>query len=186
MRARGARGRLRCAAGEENDRLSGRRARTRERPAVAEVLKVDSDELRRLMRGEGLDKLPSLDVGLVSQRNEAREAEPEVRGEQTDLEREVAALRDEADRARDQVLGAELEPGVRVVDAEAVRAHEDGAGGTDALDDRLLSRAPVGAHLAEARADGDERPRACLERVLHRFLETRGRHRDHDEVGRLR
>ena len=51
----------------------------------------------------------------------------------------------------DEVLRAELELGARVVDAEAVRPDEDGAGGADALDDRLLARAALVAHLARGR-----------------------------------
>ena len=80
-----------------------------ERAAVAEVLGVEGDQPRRLVRGERAHQLGRLDVDLVAERGEAREAEPDRRDAAADLEREVAALGDQADRAAREVVGDELE-----------------------------------------------------------------------------
>ena len=110
--ARGAR--LRRAPGKENDRrprLDGASPRGRT-PSVAEVLEVHGDNSRGLVRGERLDELGRLNVGLVPERDEAGETEPELGAHHADLKREVSALRDEADRAGLELLRAKLEPGL--------------------------------------------------------------------------
>ena len=77
---RGGRARSRLAAsGREQDDLLARPLRrlagARERPAVAEVLAVDGDHPRVLVGREGLDELGGVDVGLVPERGEARDAD---------------------------------------------------------------------------------------------------------------
>ena len=131
------------------------------------------------------DQLRGLDVGLVPERDEAREAEPELGADHADLEREVAALRDEPDRARLELLRAELELRSGVVDAEAVRADEHGARRTDALDDRALARRSLLAHLAETGADEDDALGPRVEGVVDCLLDARSRDGDDDELGRL-
>ena len=100
------------ADGEEHDRLPGldRFLRgAREGPSVAEVLAVEGDHARRLVVDQAADELAGLEVGLVSERGEAREAEAVILGEQGELEREIAALGDEADRAALELVPAEVE-----------------------------------------------------------------------------
>ena len=189
VRAGRAGARLRGAPGEQHDgrpRLDGRGRGARELPPVAEVLAVERDQPGRLVVGERRDQLGRLHVGLVAERDEAGEPEAELGPDHPDLEREIPALGDEADRAGLELLRADLELGARVVDAEAVRAHEDGPGGAHALDDRPLARRPLLAHLAEPGADGDDRLRADGERVLDGLLDPGRRHGDDDELGRLR
>ena len=187
--ARRAGARLGGAAGQENDRrprLDGGLPGAGELAPVAEVLEVDGDQPRGLVRGERLDQLGRLDVRLVPERDEAREAEPELGAHHADLEREVSALRDEADRAGLELLRAKLEPRAGVVDAEAIRPDEDGAGGAHALDDGALAGRSLLPHLAEPGADEDDAPRAGGERGVDRLLGARGRDGDDDELGRLR
>ena len=61
--------------------------------------------------------LGHVEVGLVADRNEPREAEAEVAEQEPGLERDVPALRDEADRPRRQRVRREVELGGRVEDA---------------------------------------------------------------------
>ncbi len=189
VRARGADARRARAACQQEDRLARlcrRVGGARERPAVSEVLAVDADDPRLGVSGEGAQQVGGLEVGLVADRRKARDAEPEIRREQGDLEREVAALRDQPDRPRGEVLGAEVELRAPVVDAHAVGAEQDGAGGTHALRHRALALAALVARLAEARRDRDDRARAGGERGVDRLLEGRRRHGEDDELRRLR
>ena len=185
VRAGRARAHLGGAAGQEHDRrtcLDCGLAGARELTAVAEVLEVDSDQPGGLVRGERLDQLGRLHVRLVPQRNEAREAEPELGPDHADLEREVAALRDETDRPGLQLLRAELELGAGVVDTEAIGPDQDSAGAADSLDDRTLARRPLVAHLAEAGADQDDAFRAGVERSVDCLLHPGGGDGDDDEL----
>ena len=54
---------------------AGRLPGPRERPAVAEVLAVDPDHAGVLVRRERLDELGGLDIGLIPERGEARDAD---------------------------------------------------------------------------------------------------------------
>ena len=168
---RGAVGRQRAGVGEDGARcrvrvldrhqqhgLAGPRrglARRRERAPVAEVLDVDGDQLGLRVAGELADQLRDLDVGLVADRREAREAEPGARGEHPDLEREVAALRDQPDRPARQVVGDEVELGGGVEDAEAVRAEQHGAGRARPVGERAVAHAARVA-VGLARRDHDD------------------------------
>ena len=71
---------------------------------------------------------------------------------------------------RQRVRG-ELQLGRGVEDAEAVRPDEQRARGAHALDDRPLARPALGALLAEARSDRDQRARAGGERLVDSLLE---------------
>ena len=188
VRLRGPRARLGRSAGEEHDRrprLDGRLAGAGELAPVAKVFEIDGDELRRLVLGERLDQLRSLNVRLVAERDEAREPEPELGADHADLECEVAALGDEPDRAGFEVFRAELELRAGVVDAEAVRPDEDGPGGAHPLHDRALAGRSLLAHLAEPCADEDDALGARVKRVADRLLDARRRNRDDDELRRL-
>ncbi len=179
---------LASAPGEEDDRrpgVDGGLPGAGELASVGEILAVQGDQPRRLVRRVGLDQLRRAHVGLVPEGDEAREPKPELGPDQPDLEREVAALRDEPDRARLEILRAKLELRAGVVDAEAVRPDEDGARRANPLDDGALPRRAFLAHLAEAGADDDDGLRAHCERIRDRLLYPRRRHTDHDQLGRL-
>src|SRR5262249_25507624 len=76
-----------------------------------------------------------------------------------DLQQDVAALRDEADRPGGQRHRGELQLGSAVEEAEAVRTHERRAGGPDALGERTLARCALLAELGEPCSHRDQRPR---------------------------
>src|SRR5207245_9147917 len=104
---------------QQHDRLRGSGGCTSERAPVAEVLHVQRDQPRRLVAGEALDELRCLEIRLVAERREAREAEPFALRQQRELQRQVAALRDQPDRARREIdprPGTEL--GIALEDAE--------------------------------------------------------------------
>ena len=156
----------------------------RERPAVAEVLAVDADHAGVLVGRERLDELRGLDVGLVPERGEARDADAVLRAEQAQLEGEVAALGDDPERAGRELVHAEVERRRCVVDAEAVRPEHHRSGAAHLLDDAALELLAAVVDLAEAGRDRDDPARAGSECVVDAGLERRGRHRDHDELGR--
>src|SRR5207302_1665606 len=97
------------AGGQENHRFARSRGCAREGSAVAKVFDIERDRTRRLVLRELVDQLCSLHVRLVAERCEPREAEPLALGEQRDLERHVAALRDQPD-----LTGWEVDPGGEV------------------------------------------------------------------------
>ena len=98
--------------------------------------------------------------------------------EDAQLEGQVAALGDEPDRAGRELVRRQAEVGGGVEDAEAVRAEQHRPGRAHALDERPLAGLRLGAELAQAGRDADERPRADREGVVDRLLERRRRHRD--------
>ena len=124
VRARGAGPRGGTSDREQDDGLAGGAGRLGERPAVAEILHVDADHAGRLVRRERGHELGRVQVGLVAHRDEPREPEAEVGEQQSGLERDVAALGDEPDRAARQRVRRQVELGLRVEDPEAVRAYE--------------------------------------------------------------
>ena len=178
VRAHRAGGGLGVLDPEQHDRLPRRdrgRRRRRERPPVAEVLGVEGDQLGRVVGGERADEVGRLEIDLVARRDEAREPERGLAGQQPQLQREVAALGDQADRAGRQRVGDELEARRGVEHPEAVRPEQRHAGLAHARPARGLAR-PAGG-------DRDDRPRAGGDRLLDRRLDCRGRHRDHDQLG---
>ena len=99
-RAHGRRGVLDREQEHRRARVGRRPGRRGEPAPVAEILGVERDQARRLVQRERAHELRGLQVDLVAERGEPREAEPDRRGAAADLEREVAALGDQADRAR--------------------------------------------------------------------------------------
>ena len=106
-----------AAAGrEQNDGLAGRdRLGTggREQPPLAELLEVEAITRVPSCAAKSRHELGGLEVRLVPERDEAGEAEPVVGGEQRELERQVAALRDQPDRSRRKRAPADVELGLR-------------------------------------------------------------------------
>ena len=177
-----------AAAGREEDHLLAGPERSltgaREGAAVPEVLAVDADHAGVLVRCERLDELGRLDVGLVPERREARDADAVLGAEQAQLEREVAALGDDPERAGLELVHAEIERGGCVVDAEAVRAEHHRAGAAHLLDDAALELLAAVVDLAETGGDRDDPACSGSECVVDALLERRHRDRDHDELGR--
>ena len=173
-------------AREQHHRLAGPGRGTSEPATVAEVLEVDADHPRGLVLRELLDELGRLEVGLIADRDETGDAEADLLAEQRDLDRQVAALRDQAEMARDEVARGEVELGLAVVDPHAVRPDENGARGANALHDGLLSAAAVRGALPEAGGDRDDRPCARGQRAFDGLFERARRNREHHQLGRLR
>ena len=82
-----------AADGEQHDRLARGARRLGERAPVAEVLAVDADHACAVVGGQVRDDLRDVEVGLVPDGHEPREAETEVAEQEPGLERDVAALR---------------------------------------------------------------------------------------------
>src|SRR6476646_8300908 len=82
VRARGAAARGGAADREQHDRLPSRPRRLDKGAAISEVLAVDADHARRLVRG---DELGDADVRLVADRDRPREAEAVVLEQESDL-----------------------------------------------------------------------------------------------------
>jgi hypothetical protein len=188
VRVRAARGGAAGADGEEHHgRARGHRGvrGAREGAPVEEVLAVHGDDLRPRVGGIGLQQVGRGQVGLVAQRGEARDADPALLEEQAQLERHVAALGDDADRARGHGRGGELEALGGVGDAEAVGAEQHRPGGADPVHERRLTRRPLLPQLGEARGDGDDGLGAGGQRVVHGGLEAGRGHGEDDEVDGL-
>ena len=181
------RGRVRMLDRHQHDRLARARrglGRPRERAPIAEVLDVDRDQLGRVVVGEVADQLGHLDVGLVADGDEAREAESRVRGDHAELQRQVAALRDESDRPVREVVRDQLELGAGVEDAQAVRAEQHDVRRARPLGQRAVARAArVAVRLAGG--DHDERPHADADRLVDGLHERARRHREHGKRRRL-
>ena len=173
-------------AREQHHRLAGPGRGTSEPATVAEILEIDADHPRGLVRRELLDELCRFEVGLIADRDETGDAEAKVLAEQRDLDRQVAALRDQAEMARDEIARGEVELGLAVVQPHAVRSDQNGSRGANALHDGLLPAAAVRGALSEPGGDRDDRPRAGGERAFHGLFERARRDREHHQLGRLR
>src|SRR6185312_4884464 len=173
------------ADGQQDDRLAGLDGLlrgARECTPVTEVLAVEGDHPRRLVGDEAADELACLEIRLVPERGEAREAEAVLLGEEGDLQREIPALGDQSDGAAIELAPTQVETAAGVEDAEAIRADEHRAGGPHALDDGGLAGAAVGSGLAQAGCYPHERLGARGERRFDSLLEPLGRDRQDDEL----
>ncbi len=172
--------RLVTGHGQEDDWLAGglrARCGADELAAVAEVLDIQGDRLREFVRGHRVDQLSGRQVGLVSERDEPREAEPSLLREQADLEREIAALGDHRDRSRWEIVGGELELGFGVEDPQAVGPDQHRPGVANLGAERVVTAAALGAG-----ADHHDRAGAGRQRVVDGRLERRLGDRDQHEV----
>ena len=166
-------------------RTAARAASTNARPSD-DVLGVDRDRARRLVPGEVLDQLGQPHVGLVADGGEAREPEAAALEQHAELEREIAGLRDQPDRAARIVVRGHVELGQRVEHPDAVRAEHDRARIAHALDQRPLAQPARLVLLGETGGDHDQRTRALRERLLDGLLEARLGHGDDHGLDRLR
>ena len=159
---RGARGGGRAARSQQHHGFPGGAQLARggdERTAVAHVLGVDGDGARPLVVGAGQHQVGERDVGLVAERDEARDPETARVQERVDVERDVAALRQNRDGAGVEGVGRELQRRRGVDDTEAVRADERRASAAHATDDLVLERPALVRRLRQARGDRDDRAR---------------------------
>ncbi|MEB4616537.1 hypothetical protein OOT08_18035, partial [Leucobacter sp. M11] len=157
VRAGVARGGVRAAHREQDEgfaRLPGVQGRAGEAPAVPEVLAVDRDRAGVRVGDAGLDELRGVDVRLVPEAGEAGQAEPRGLQVPGDLERDVAALRDDGDVADGKGVRGQAHPGRVVHDPEAVWAEEPGPGGERPRRDAPLQRFALLPHFAHAPGDG--------------------------------
>ena len=189
MRACGAGAGGAAAGAHQHDRLAGcddLARRAREGATVAEVLHVQGDQTRLLVQRDGGQEIGRVDVGLIAHGGEARD--PEAVGGQklTDLEREVAALRDQRDRAFAEACPREPELRVRVGDPQAVRAEQQGARVADPRYRLLLAPRSLGPGLAQPRANRDDGAGSRRDGRVDGVREAAGRHRNSDEIGRRR
>jgi hypothetical protein len=182
VRARGADTRGGLSTSEQHHRLAGMRRSPRERPAVAEVLEVDGNQPRGLMLCERRNELCRLEVGLVADGDEAGDSEAGVLPQERELDREIPALRNNAELARDEVARREVELGGCVVQAHAVRPEQHRARRAHALDDGLLAPPSVLRGLAETGRDGNDCPCAGRERGVDGLLERGCGNCEHDEL----
>ena len=185
MRAGRAESDLARPACEQHHRLAGLGRRTSEPATVAEVLEIDADHPRGLVPRELLDELCRFEIGLIADRDETGDAQAELLAEQRDLDRQVAALRNQAEIARDEVARGEVELGLAVVQTHAVRSDQNCSRRANALDDGLLPAAALPGALPEPGRDRDDRPRARGERALHGLFERARGDREHHQLGRL-
>ncbi len=186
MRGGGARACLAASRGEQDDLLARRDSR-RSGPGkgtpVPEVLDVDADHTRVAVRGERLHELRRLDVGLVPEGGEPRDTDAVVGREEAQLEGEVAALGDDPELPRGELVRAEVEVRGGVVHAEAVGAEHDGPRLANALHDGGFPGPAGGVDLAEPRRDRHNRTCTDGEGCVDRLLERACRQRDDDELG---
>src|SRR6476469_6426830 len=101
--------------------------------SLMKVFGVNSDHARWLVHRVRLDQLGHIEVGLVADGYETREPNARLGGDQSELDAEVAALRDQPDRPRSELARCQVQLADRVGDAETVRPHEQGSSSTDFL-----------------------------------------------------
>jgi len=148
------------------------------------VLGVYGDHAGRLVCRVGLDELGDVEVGLVANRHEARESHACLGGDQCQLDPEVAALRDQADRSGRELARCQVQLADGVRHAEAVRADEQSARRADPVGDRALDRQAVMSCFAQSRGDRDDRPRPRRQRIIDSLLKAGRADADDDEVDR--
>src|SRR6266851_9983699 len=123
------------------------------------------------MLGERVDDRGRLEVRLVAERGEAGDPETHLSCKDRDLERKVAALEDEPDRARSELVRAEVELSRSIVDAETVRSEQNRARGSNSLDDGPLAPAALLPGFPQAGCDRDDCACAGLESCIDHLLE---------------
>ena len=177
MRRRGPRAALRAAALHRHDRLLPRDAAgdLRELPGIAERFEVEKDEIGPFIALPELDQVVPRDVGLVAHAHELRDAERESPRVVEDREAQGSALRRKRDPAGKRVHRRECrvqgDGGIRVEEAETVRAHEPHPVAAGRGQELSLPFGPLGADFLEARRDDDESsdalPAARLDGLEH-------------------
>ena len=114
-----------------------------------------------------------IEIGLVAQGRKAREAELVLDEQLSELERQVAALRQEGNAPAGQRIARELKARRRVEDTETVGSEQHRACSAHARDERRLATLPFLARLAETGADADDRGRPHREGIVDRGVDVR-------------
>ena len=190
MSTRNSRTRVRAARREQNDgRARGHELirRSSEVEAIAHLFGIDDHGASGFVANEGAQHRGRIHIGLIADRDEAREPESELAEPQVELLAEAAALRDQADAAGTHIEvrhGEQL--AASVGNAEAVGPHERSAGRAQTLHGCPLASLALDAHLAQHRRHGHNDLRTHRYTVVHHGLEQLRRHREDDEFGRLR
>ena len=133
-----------------------------------------------------LQQVVARHVGLVADRDEARDPDPEAARVIENRQAERAALR----RHRDVALGrihrregrVQAHARIRVQQAHAVWTDQPAAGRADPLDQRRLPRPSFRVALAEAGADHADRPDPLGDAVVDDRQDVHGRYDDDGEV----
>ena len=133
-----------------------------------------------------LEDFLGFDIGLVAERDETGESESFAPQQQAELDTEVAALRDQSDRARlrRRAGDEQLRPGVR--DPHAVRPQQPRPGCPHLRHDPRLALAADVSQFAETGRDRDQHPAPGRQCVVDRGLERRLRHRKDHQLRCLR
>ena len=191
-------------AGVRGDRLragAGRARLDRDDRLVAGDLAGDADELRPVadpfqighdgprfgILGPGFHQVQLVDVGLVADAVEPREADALAHRQVEDRGAERARLRHEGDPAAVGHAGRErcVELEHRVDDAQHVGAHHPHPIAVADFDDLLFERAALGADFAEAGRDDDRALEPALAALFHHRGHRFVRHQDHGQIHRI-
>ncbi len=188
VRARRARPGARAARLDGDDRLASRNAPgdPREADRVAEALEVEQDDVGPRVLGPVLDQVVARDVRLVSDRDEGRDPEVELRRvvEQGEAERSALGGQGHAslgriDRAE---RGVQAELRIGVDQAHAVGADHPHARGANLVEQGNFAAASLVAGLGKARRDDDDPGHSLGRAVVDGGFDEFARHRDHGEV----
>ena len=154
-----------------------------QRATVAEVLDVEHDQPGLSVAGEVGEQIRGGEVGLIAERGEAGEPEALGSGQLTELEGQIAALGDQADRARRQRVRGQLELLRGVEHPEAVGSEQHSPRFAHPRGERSFEGAGLGA-LAGAGADGHDRPRSSGQSFVNGSGKEGDRYGDDDQLGR--
>ena len=151
---------------------------------VGDAFQVAHDRPRLGVLGPGLHQVDLVDVGLVADAVEAGEADALAQRHVEDGGAQRARLRHEGDLAAvghaGGKRGVQLADGVD--DAQHVRADHPHAVAPADVDDLLLQRLALRAHLAEAGGDDHRALQAALAALLHHAGHGLVGHQDHGQV----
>ena len=154
---------------------------------VGDALQVADDDLGLVVVGESREEVDLVEVGLVADAEQGRQAQLARRRPVEDGRAQGARLREHRDAAcLGHVVGERsVHLVVRVEQTETVGAHEAGAGGTAESGDLALERRAILVDLFEARGDNDDGLGLRLEGADDGSLDGGGRHADDAHVDGL-
>jgi hypothetical protein len=155
-------------------------------PRVAERLQVEQHELGAGVAGPVLEQVIARDVGLVAERHEAGQPEPQPRGGFQDRLAEGAGLARHCDGPGRGVVGrkggVQAHGRVGVDHPHAVWADHAHAAGAKPLAERVLEPRALLVHLLEPGGNRDQSLYALGDGFVDRGQHEVARDRDHGEV----
>jgi hypothetical protein len=160
----------RAAASLAPAAMSSPRGRHQAAP-VPDAFQIEQNRPRLRVIDQRLEHLLGFDICLVAERDETREPKSLALEQETKLDAEVAALRDQPDGARRRHRAGEeqLRPGV--TDAHAVRPQQPPPGRPHLRHDPRLAFAAGIAQLSKAGRDRHQHPAPDRQRVVDCGLE---------------